>query len=743
MKHFSNKPLLLALCAATSWLPFQSYANDFWHSYLDSRSTQSDLRDPHSQVADDQIIANFSYAGYQFSNQSIPQVNELGYRVFDVTGFGADIAPGRSDKQAVRDAIAAAEQHIDQGGIGAVIYFPNGTYDLNTLSDVDGIDKSDTANGRISRASATIKVSRGNMVLRGESKQSILKMDQHLDLIYPNKMWTSPYLLEIGYNYSNRDPKVKGVREAVTSPSGERFITDVISSHPRQSTRSVQVRDASLLKVGQWIQLSRFDPRPETIAKALSPYKLDGNWGMIKKGLRSQEYHQITALEGDVVTFAAVIHHDVTSDGYWGLKKAPLLQNIGVENLTIQGNWQEAFKHHKSGVHDGGWSAIRFSRVANAWLRNVEFIDLNQGVSVVNSAAMTIKDVAFTGNPGHISLDINASTHVLAQNIDDQAEHWHAAGFSHKAAGNVISGSTHSSKRFHNLHANMPYSNLIENSKGGWNYGYMGGSVGAQPNHLKHLVFWNVTNTAQNEAIDKWAFMRHDSKYGRVIMPYVIGLKGAGFNGFESQQRYDVSLADMPQAYVQQQTDIESLYASQLQQRRCAKKVISEGLIGAWSLQGSVCDLSGHGQDGKIFSEYQGTFNGVDQRVELGDIDQFSKIELEFKYQDFSTTKTGFMLSKGNYGTQNAYYIQVNKKGVISARVNGKGVNAGNFADGKWHKLEMQLDGNTLSLSIDGQSMGSKSIVLPNQNDVPLSIGSTPKNTYPFKGQVRNVRVYR
>ncbi|MCF6441232.1 DUF4955 domain-containing protein [Pseudoalteromonas luteoviolacea] len=743
MKIFSNKPMLVALCAATGWLPMQGYANDFWHSYLESRSSQSDLRDPNTQIADDQIISNFSYAGYQFSNQAIPSVNELGYRIFDVTGYGADIAPGRSDKQAVRDAIAAAEKHIDEGGKGAVIYFPNGTYDLNTLSDVADIDKSDTVEGRKSRESATIKISRGNVILRGESQLSILKMDQHLDLVYPNKMWTSPYLFEIGYNYANRDPKVKSVRESVTSPSKERFITDITSSHPRQSTRSVQVRDTSLLKVGQWVQLSRFDPRPETIAKALSPYKLDGKWGMIKKGVRSQEFHQITAIEGNEVTFAAVIHHDVENDGYWGLKQARLVQNIGVENLTIQGNWQESFKHHKSGVHDGGWSAIRFSRVAHAWLKNVEFIDLNQGVSVVNSAAMTLKDLAFTGNPGHISLDINASTHVLAQNIDDQAEHWHAAGFSHKAAGNVISGSTHSPDRFHNLHANMPYSNLIENSTGGWNYGFMGGSVGAQPNHLKHLVFWNITNTAQNESIDKWAFMRHDSKYGRVIMPYVVGLKGAGFNGFESQQRYDTSLADKPQAHVQSHTDIESLYAQQLQQRRCAKKVTGDNLIGAWSLKGNVCDLSGQGQDGKVYGEYQGTFNGVDQRIELGDIDQFSKIELEFKYDNFSTAKTGFMLSKGNYGTQNAYYIQVNKEGVISARINGKGVNAGNFADGQWHKLEMQLEGNVLSLSIDGQSMGSKSIVLPKQNDVPLSVGSTPKNTYPFKGEVRNVRVYR
>ncbi|KZN54242.1 hypothetical protein N474_17985 [Pseudoalteromonas luteoviolacea CPMOR-2] len=743
MKSYSSKTLVSALCAITSALPIQSYANDFWHSYLESRSVQSDLRDPSSKIADDQIVANYSYAGYQFSNQPIPQLDSLGYRTFDVTEYGADIKLGRSDKQAVRDAITAAQAYIDAGGSGAIIYFPNGIYDLNTEADIEHLDMSDTVAGRKSRAGASIRLSRGNMVLRGESKQSILYMEKHLDLVYPSKMWTSPYLFEIGYDYDNRDPRVKGVSQKIVSPSGEKFITDVTSTHLRHSTRTLRVSDSSLLKVGQWVQLSRFDPREETIAKALSPYKLDGNWGLIKKGLRSQEYHQITAIEGDQVTFAAPVHHDIQGDGYWGLKKATLIENIGIENLTIQGNWQEQFKHHLSGVHDGGWSALRISRVANAWLKNVDIVDVNQGVTVVNGAAMTIKDIKFSGNPGHLSLDINASTHVLARNIDDQAQHWHAAGFSDKATGNVISGSIHSSERFHNLHANMPYSNLIENSKGGWNYGFMGGSQGAQPNHLKHLVFWNVTNTAQNESIDKWAFMRHDSKYGRVIMPYVVGLNGAGFNGFESQQRYDSSLADVPQAHVQSTTTVDSLFDAQLMQRRCAKQVLGNNLIGAWSIIDSVCDLSGNGLNGQAFGGYQNSFNGIDQRVELGDIDRFSTIELEFKYHTWSTSKAGFVLSKGNYGTKNPYYIQINKHGVISARVNGQGVNAGNYADGRWHKLVMHLSGNLLSLHIDGQFIGSKDIVLPEENDIPLSIGSPQKNTYPFNGEVKNVRIYR
>jgi len=55
-----------------------------------------------------------------------------------------------------------------------------------------------------------------------------------------------------------------------------------------------------------------------------------------------------------------------------------------------------------------------------------------------------------------MSLDINASTHILASNINDTAQHWHAAGFSNRAVGNVIKDAYHAPNRFHNLHSDMP-----------------------------------------------------------------------------------------------------------------------------------------------------------------------------------------------------------------------------------------------------------------------------------------------
>ena len=358
-----------------------SHASHFWQDYQDSRVAGSDLRDPTSQIHDDRILSNYSYAGYQFANTSIPDSTTLGYKVFEVTNYGAQANDGESDKAAIRDTIKAAEHYIDAGGSGAVIKFPTGTFHINNDTDVASVDLSNTPTGVRSRKSATIKLSRSNMILQGSGRDTVLYMAKHLDLVYPTKMWTSPYIIEAGYNYDNRDPNVKGVPQPYSSPTGDKFIALVESSHPRTSARAISVNDSSNLKVGQWVMLTRLDNRKSTIDSAVSPYKADSSWKQINKGLRSQEYHRIVSIKNDVVTFDAIIHHDIASDGYWGLKKTQFIEHIGIENLTIKGNWHTAFKHHASGVHDGGWSALRLSNVANTWVQNSTYYPGSQGYS--------------------------------------------------------------------------------------------------------------------------------------------------------------------------------------------------------------------------------------------------------------------------------------------------------------------------------------------------------------------------
>lgn len=738
MKNIITQSLLISLA-----LSAPATATDYWQQYLNSRTNDSDLRSTSTAITEDEILPNFSYAGYKFANQPIPDVNTLSYQSFSIVDYGAIANDGVSDKGAIRKAIKAAEDHIDAGGNGAIIQIPEGQFRINDASDIANMDLSDTPEGRANRKSFTIQISRGNIVLKGTGANSILYMDQNLELVYPTKDWTTPYILQAGYNTSNRDPRViKSTKQAITSPTGDKFITTISSDHPRGSTKTVTVADSTLLTVGNWVLLTRLDDRQATINNAVSPYVPEVEWSAINNGLRSQEFHQIIAIKGNDITFASPIKHAVNNDGYWGLKHAAMLSDIGIEDVTLKGNWQGDFSHHKNGVHDGGWSMLRFNNVNNSWVKNVTFEDVNVGLTAANTAASTFTDVNFIGNPGHLSLDINSSTHVLAKNIHDTARHWHAAGFSHRAVGNVLSNSEHASDRYHNLHADQPYANLIDKNVGGWNYGLMGGSQGQQPNHLKYLVFWNNENTAPSNEIYNWSFMRHDSKYGRVIMPYVIGLSGWTFNRIESQQRYDANLPNTPQAHIQTTAPVESLYEAQLKQRHCSDGTIAKDLKGYWPLKTDLNDASCSSNNAVSYSANIGKFNGIDERIELGDFDTLNHIELDVKYDSWNTAKAGFVISKWNYGTNNPYYMQISKTGVLSARVNGKGISAGNLGDGAWHTISMSLSGTTLELFVDGISKGTTSVVVPASNDFPLSIGSTSKNVYPFIGEVANIKLY-
>lgn len=738
MKKIKTTALVISLALSGS-----TVAADYWADYVSSRVPGTDLRDPASTLAEENILPNFSYVGYKFTNQAIPESSTLGYQVFLVTNYGAIADDGNSDKEAIRRTIAAAENYIDAGGTGAIVEFPSGQFRLNDSADIAGMDMSDTAAGRTDRKSYSIQVSRGNMIIRGAGPSTVLFMEQNLELVYPSKDWTTPYILQVSFDNKNRDPNVIAkVKQAITSPTGDKFITTVASDHLRESTRTISVADSSLLQIGQWVMLTRLDDRRATIDAAVAPYQTESGWTAINKGLRSQEFHQITAISGNDVTFAAPIHHAVNADGYWGLKHAAMLENVGIEDLTFKGNWQSNFVHHKNGVHDGGWSMLRMANVSNSWVRNVTFTDVNVGLTASNTAATTLEDLTFNGNPGHLSLDISSSTHVLARNIQDPARHWHAAGFSHRAVGNVLTESWHAPDRYHNLHADQPYANLIDKNVGGWNYGLMGGSIGQQPNHLKYLVFWNNNNTAPSSGIYNWSFMRHDSKYGRVIMPYVVGLSGWTFNSIETQQRYDANLPSIPQAHIQPSTQIDSLYKAQLQQRHCASGLVDPSLLGDWPLAGSIQDQSCNQNNAVSFASTAGTFNGIDERVELGDFDNMTRLEFDVRYNSWNTAKASFIISKWDYGSNNPYYVQIGKTGTISARVNGKGISAGNLGDGNWHKVIMTLNGTTLGLNVDGNDRGTMTVTLPASNDFPLSVGSTAKNAYPFQGEVANIKLY-
>jgi hypothetical protein len=435
------------------------------------------------------ILPDFSYAGYHFGEAPIPTVD---WTVFNVTNYGAVADDSISDKAAIESAIAAAESN----GSG-IVFFPPGRFLINEQTDP---------------INQQILIEGSRIVLRGSGSGTggtELFMDRHMDPADPAKIWSSPYMFRFkGY----------GDRPGTAS--------DVVADS-RRETHSVTVANASIFSEGDWVQLHRVDNSAQAVAEAVAPYAVDTNWvNLINTGVLVDEINRIESIVGNVITFKAPIHSDVTSTGNWSVVLYDALEEVGVENIAFTGNWTSNFVHHRSFYDDGGWSILEMNTAVNSWIRNCRFTDCNRAGNVKQSAAVTVSDVILDGNKGHSAISLNLATHCLVAMVDDSAGHYHACGVVGRCSGNVFWKSEHRNDTSYESHASQPRCTLFDNTTGGFEYSHMGGAVGSLPNHLNHLILWNYESTGVAEPV--YDFFRDNSEtlYQKVIMPYVIGFHG-------------------------------------------------------------------------------------------------------------------------------------------------------------------------------------------------------------------------
>ena len=489
------------------------------------------------------ILPDFSFAGYRHGQEPVPTV---AWPVFDVTHYGAAPDDGLSDKAAIQAAIAAAEAN----GSG-IIFFPPGRFEIN---------KPETP-----WVNDIIYVEGSRIVFRGSGRGAggtELYGERHMNPTNPENLWTCPKMIQFK-GYGDRT----STQSAVTADSS-------------RETFSVTVADGSKFGAGLWIQLTRDDNFPAAVAEAVAPYTVDPAWtSIINDGVQVRELHQIVEISGNLITFKEPIHSDVTSSGNWSVVLYDPLEEVGVEDIAFTGGWVSNFVHHASYFDDSGWSALSFGNVVNSWIRNCRFTDWSACVSVGGSANVTVSDLKLDGNKGHNALTFNNSSHCLAFNIDDTAGHHHACGVAGRCSGNVFHKCDYSDDTCYESHASQPRCTLFDNITGGWKYGRWGGAVQNQPNHLRHLVFWNYENIGAGEP-GQFEFMRSGSVYGRIIMPYVVGFHG-------NPQAFDTSMIEVLESNGSA-VKPDSLYEAQYQLR--TGKTFPQLQFGEWA--------GGHGLSG-------------------------------------------------------------------------------------------------------------------------------------------------
>ncbi|MBJ6368084.1 DUF4955 domain-containing protein [Snuella sedimenti] len=496
------------------------------------------------------ILPTFSYVGYHNGEVELP--TSFSQQVYDVTDalYGAVANDGNSDKDAIMAAIAAAEANPN----GGVVFFPPGRFVVNDASVDD--------------PTQVIRVSKSNIVIKGSGSGSggteLYQKDNTTHPDMATKDWLCPYLFLF---WNGED-------------SANNYITDVIGNADRESF-SVEVANASGISEGQWVELYIKDTSSALLTEELSPYTTADlyapqNLKIVNDGVQVREVHKVVGKNGNVITFKEPIHRAIDATYNWKINNFKVLEEVGIQDLKYTGGFIWNHLHHqapqelysgeaKSGPHaylsSSGWSGIMFNHVVNGWISNVEFSDMSQVAQFKFSAYCTALNNTYTGNPGHNFVTTNSATGCfIGKNVDHTSGVWHGCGVNALSIGNVLWRNEHpqNGNSGMEIHASQPRANLFDVCKGGFFFN-QGGSTGALPNHLRHMVLWNFEGVSyQSSDVKSWR-PNSETKYAKFLMPIISGLKGFAMSADVNQYQENES----PGTHV----DEESLYEAQLAYR--------------------------------------------------------------------------------------------------------------------------------------------------------------------------------
>lgn len=558
----------------------RAYTFTFHLNPVDIDEADSEAWNRFLSQSEDNVLLDFSYAGYKHGETAPPDVmvyeaadgtcttNLAGYTVYNIKDYQTD---GRTDREAFMAAVEAAAgafaltndksayrtDRPKNNGVNAIIYFPPGRYVLHTEADNEN-------DGSGSSPSKIIRIRGSNIIMKGAGRdQTTIIMEAPNLPKDPEIKYSSPTMLEFKHD------------------SAPTRLTDVIADAP-QGSFEVQVASASDISEGDWVCLWLKNNDSGLIAQEMAPYTAQSYMtDIMDNGVQVIEYHQVKSVSGNTLTFHEPLMKTVESQWGWKIWNYPHYENIGIEDITFEGNAKENFDHHESWEDDGAYKPVDMIRLTNSWIRRVRFISVSEACSIVNCANVSAYDIEFTGNRGHAAVRSQASSRVfIGATTDrtsgyamdtpghdvtgqylDNAGQYHAVGVSKQSIGAVLWRNIWGDDSCFEAHATQPRATLIDCCTGSMRRWRQGGDDAQMPNHMSDLIIWNFYNTTGFTELQKFIWWDTNSSWWKILPPVIVGFHGTPVTFDESpgQIKYIESngTAVTP----------ESLYEAQLRRR--------------------------------------------------------------------------------------------------------------------------------------------------------------------------------
>lgn len=541
---------------------------------------------------EDNVLPDYSYAGYNHGESAPQGAFSLGYQVINVKERMT------AKNMTAREALISILQEKGMTRVNGtnklnanakiVIYFPAGDYILHNDDDNtrDESKQKDAVDSKNNNVSSGIEIYGGNFVIKGDGpdKTRLIMETPNLPTSISN-LSSSPILLAIkhtnGPNNAGNSPKLASVTE-----------------NAKRGDFTVKVSGTTGISSGQWVQLRLRSGDRELVKKEIGPIALNENWAIAKApisinqssddlyGVKITVFHQVKSASNGKITFYEPIMHDIDikyndTEG-WEIRTYKYLENVGVEDLSFVGNALDGYAHHGEGhaeqakvgwQYDGAYKPLLLQRVVNSWVRNVHFESVSEALTFAESANSSAYDIRISGKRGHSAVRSQGSSRVFIGKVRDESAgndvygkscqgQFHGCGVSKPSVGTVLWNVTWGNDACFESHATQPRATLIDNCSGGLVYYRAGGDENEVPNHLGDLTLWNLNVTGTDSHASNFAWWSDSDTWWKIFPPIVVGTHGMNvkFSGKEQQQvTYEESTG--------MKVSPESLYEAQLRER--------------------------------------------------------------------------------------------------------------------------------------------------------------------------------